>query len=249
MLQTDRAIIVFARTPGCEAKHKPLGDARRARHVHELLLGRLQRELAQVRTPADVLLVLDGSPAQRAVVAQRFSAALGRPVHSCVQSGGRFGDRIDAAVRAAAEQGARTVALIGADSPEMQASHIDAALARVEHGESVVGHSKDGGFWLAAAPVGALASLADLPWETRRIGRALAARLDAGMVLPVLADVDDLVDLGEVVRRLRAIDHHLARQLSALLSVPTRARALGESRAQGLLFVSSTGHRGPPARV
>ena len=248
MLRTDRAILVFARTPGCEARHKPLGDPRAARRVHQALLGRLLRALASVRIDSDVVLVLDGPSSERAAVTQRFEAGIGRSVHSVRQRAGGFGERMAAAVAAVRDLGARSLVIVGADSPELRGHHLDEALSRVDAGQSVLGPSTDGGVWLAGAPASRFADVAALPWETARLGSALSAVLGAVHALPMLADLDGLSDLAALVCRLfRAGDAALAQHLCTLVSATTTVADEGHVRVRSLLLALPTQHRGPPA--
>jgi glycosyltransferase A (GT-A) superfamily protein (DUF2064 family) len=247
MLRNDRAILVFARTPGCEAAHKPLGDVRGARRVHEMLLGRLRRALAKVGTRADVVLVLDGAASERRELAQRFRDEVSAPVHSLCQCGGSFGQRMQHAVAQAQELGARTLVIVGADSPELQADHIEEALRRADAGESVVGPSADGGFWLAAAPIERFDAIEGLPWETGRLVGSLGRRLGPYFALPVLADLDDVSDLANLADRLaRSGDVLLARYLTALLSSATKVASEGRVLLRSLLAALPAEHRGPP---
>ncbi len=248
MLQSDRAILVFARTPGCEAEHKPLGDVRRARRVHEMLLGRLRQALAQVHADADVVLVLDGAAAECEAVATRFRAEIEAPVHLARQSAGSFGQRMARAVAQVQAWGARTVVLVGADTPELTAHHVDDALRRAEAGESVIGPSADGGFWLAAAPVARFDGIEVLPWETDRLCAALGFRLGPCHTLPMLADLDDVSDIRGLADRLAcAGDILLARALVALVSSATQVASEGRVLTRSLLVALPAEHRGPPA--
>jgi rSAM/selenodomain-associated transferase 1 len=114
------------------------------------------------------------------------------------QSGGPLGERI---ANAFGDCGRQAV-LIGMDTPQITAAHLDAALrplAAPGGPDAVLGPAADGGWWaLGLRKPGPAAVLRDIPTSTPGTGAAtLAALRRCGLrvaVLPVLRDVDTAAD-------------------------------------------------------
>jgi uncharacterized protein len=109
------------------------------------------------------------------------------------QSGGPLGERL-----ADAFAGAPAV-LVGMDTPQLTAAHLDEALRSLTHADAVFGPAADGGWWLLGLRRPAYAEvLRDIPTSTAETGaRTLAALRGLGLTvgtLPVLRDVDTAAD-------------------------------------------------------
>ena len=71
------------------------------------------------------------------------------PLRQRLQGEGDLGQRLDRAFRRAAAEGARAAVAIGADSPTLPASIIEAAFERLDGGaDAVVAPARDGGYVL-----------------------------------------------------------------------------------------------------
>ncbi|MCG8456415.1 MAG: TIGR04282 family arsenosugar biosynthesis glycosyltransferase [Holophagales bacterium] len=130
------------------------------------------------------------------------------------QRGADLGERLYHALSAdsgAAEAGggARLVAAIGSDHPELEAGRAEQAFRVLEEGaDAVLGPSSDGGYYLIAlAPRAVDRRLFEgIPWSTDRVCRATRRRAaDLGLHMALLDpghDVDVPADLTALCRRL-----------------------------------------------
>jgi rSAM/selenodomain-associated transferase 1 len=133
------------------------------------------------------------------------------------QAPGTLGDRMAALMRALFDRGARAVALLGSDLPDLQPRLVGTAfdlLAR-EPDVLVLGPAADGGYYLIAAT--AVPPVFDgVEWGSDRVlaGTLAAARAQNIRVrlLDVLRDVDSPADLDAVTARRTLAWHqtHLA---------------------------------------
>ena len=118
---------------------------------------------------------------------------------------GTLGDRMRGAMAAAFGRGARAVALVGSDLPDLDGSRLIEAFDRLdrEPGGLVLGPAPDGGYYLIAATA-VPEVFGGIEWGT---GRVLAQTLEAAArrrltvhLLAPMADTDTIDDL----RRVRA---------------------------------------------
>ncbi|NPD68747.1 glycosyltransferase [Lichenicola cladoniae] len=123
----------------------------------------------------------------------RFSAWLGDGLAPTDQGEGDLGQRLD---RAAALP---PVILLGADVPDLQVRHLEAAASALETYPAVIGPAEDGGYYLLglARPMPFLFDA--MPWGTERVLAETMARLDrhgaSYATLETLADLDRPEDL------------------------------------------------------
>ena len=131
--------------------------------------------------------------------------ALLRGVEVIPQPPGTLGERMAGVMRVLFGRGARAVALVGSDLPDLDARAVAEAFAVLDRDPDavVLGPSADGGYYLLAAT--RLPPLFDgIEWGTDRVLAATLARASecglAVRLLHVAADVDTPADL----RRVRA---------------------------------------------
>lgn len=123
----------------------------------------------------------------------RFSTWLGDGLSPTDQGEGDLGERLH---RAAALP---PVILLGADVPDLQVWHLEAAALALETKPAVIGPAEDGGYYLLglARPMPFLFDA--MPWGTERVLAETMARLDRHGVpyvtLETLADLDRPEDL------------------------------------------------------
>ncbi len=104
---------------------------------------------------------------------------------------------------------------VGMDTPQLKASHLDDALARLDDHDAALGPAVDGGWWAIALRRADPACFLGVPMSTEATGRAQHQRLlDLGLrvaALPTLRDIDTTGDLLAV-----AADHpHLRTSAAA----------------------------------
>lgn len=147
------------------------------------------------RSGADAILVACAPPAARRGFGCLFPGAT-----LVAQPRGSFGTRLDRALRCGLVN-ARTVVLIGTDSPTLDPRIIRRAFAALSAGaDCVLGPSHDGGYYLigCAAPL-PQALFRHMPWSTAEVFALTCDRAaEAGLrvaTLPVWYDVDDAESL------------------------------------------------------
>jgi rSAM/selenodomain-associated transferase 1 len=169
--------------------------------------------------------------AQRSVVLDgRVGTWLPTGIRVIAQRSGPFADRLEAAMMDAWTEVPLPIVLVGMDTPQMNAGHIESAAQSLlgRDTDAVLGHAEDGGFWIIGVrrPVAGL--FAGVPMSTSEAGTAQLARLTVLQLrcarLPRLRDVDLFTDALAVARD--APDTRFAAALDACLVNPLTTRAL-----------------------
>ncbi len=232
-MPADRLLLLFARSPREERRHKPLGrrtDGRRVEALHQALLERTLEVLGKVEG-ADVRVATTGElDEMRALCGRRID-----PARLAVeaQTGGELGARLAHAVGRAFEDGYRQVVVVGGDAPELEPARIEEAFARLKAGQSrptaVLGPALDGGYYLLGLSAFAEVFTA-VALGTCRAAEETAAALEAiGFSLCRLAPLGDVDDLAAVIAlsaRLRGADPILRALLLSVLAPPARPFSL-----------------------
>ena len=181
-------VALFARypVPG-QAKTRliPALGAEGAARLHRLLV---ERTLATIRASGLSFAVhCTGAPLAD------FAQWLGADVQLVDQGEGDLGARL---ARVAAP-----AILLGADVPDLHASHLSAAAAAMAAGETVIGPAEDGGYYLLgfSQPVPFLFSA--MPWGTAGVLDETLARLRQRHIAPRLLDMLADCDLPEDLAR------------------------------------------------
>lgn len=258
-MTTSRLILLFARSPKDEQRHKPLGhgaDGRRTEALHRALLERTLDAVSRVRD-ADLRIVTTGDLDEvRALAAPRIFAARLRPARLQLeqQLEGTLGERLAHAVAGGFASGYRQVVLIGGDVPELNARKIDEAFTRLEEAgerpQAVLGPALDGGYYLLGLNQEAEV-FTTVALSTSRAGADTARALgDRGFAVATLAPLDDLDNLSSVIAlsaRLRSLpgESALRALLLAVLAPPAGAPTAAATRL-GLGPVRPHGPRAPP---
>jgi rSAM/selenodomain-associated transferase 1 len=144
------------------------------------------------------------------------------------QRGGPLGDRLADAF-ADTRAAATATVLIGMDTPQLAAAHLDEALRWLTDVDAVLGPADDGGWWaLGLHDPGHAEVLRDIPtstpttgWQTLTALRRLGLRVH---LLPHLRDVDTAADALAVAAMCPA-DSRFARTVAA--EVPSPAAVTG----------------------
>ncbi len=115
------------------------------------------------------------------------------------QSQGDLGARLTHAMMVAHAQGARKLAIIGTDCPDLNEEHLLAAFTMLDEHDVVLGPAHDGGYYLIGMREPQPCLFEAIPWSTADVfavtrQRASEAGLSLG-VLPALADVDEPADV------------------------------------------------------
>jgi uncharacterized protein len=200
-------LAIFVKTPG----HSPL-KTRLARGIGASAAERFHRLAAAAVAEAQARTALPASTVYWAVAeAEAMDAPLWRDLPRLAQGDGGLGARMHRVYdRLRARHGAAV--LIGADAPQLQAADLQTAWQALQTGDTVIGPSADGGFWLFGGHV----TLPDAAWTTTPWSQAdtRARFLDAigsdplfGTVatLRTLRDVDEREDLPALLDALTAL--------------------------------------------
>lgn len=115
------------------------------------------------------------------------------------QAAGDLGARMEAAFRAAFDEGAGRVVIIGSDLPGLTAALLRRAFEALEDHPAVLGPARDGGYYLLGMTAMVPGVFHDIPWSTGNVLALTLERLRAAGIEPamleVLADVDEVEDL------------------------------------------------------
>lgn len=199
-------LIVFTRLP-CEGRNKtrliPALGAAGAARFHDRLarhtIGRA-RDYCESSGARLVIRLDGGTPADG-------SDWLGSHAFE-EQGGGDLGARLDRAVRAAFDDGARRVVVIGTDCPELDRADLAEAFDTLLRCPVVLGPARDGGYYLIGLSKPCPAVFQNIDWGSSRVfAQSLAAAGDAGLnvaTLRLLADVDVPDDLPAAEAILKA---------------------------------------------
>ncbi len=197
------AILLFSRTAGEEALHKPFSD--RGKAVNRRISGQLISH------------------------AENTARRSGLPVvhvSSAQQRGDTFGERIVNAFRLVFAQGYARVIAIGNDCPYLTPKLLQAAAARLQTEPVVLGPARDGGAYLIGLSAEGLRDddFRRLAWQTPAFYESLLAYCRThGLPYAQLPPHRDLDNRRDVARFLRAQHRsapirNLARRLNNLLT-------------------------------
>ena len=115
-----------------------------------------------------------------------------------IQSGKNLGDRM---LNAFMEVGSahEKVIIIGSDCPDLSAAILSEAIHSLEHVDTVIGPSEDGGYYLLGTKYFDQTLISDIAWSTSSVyAQTLdrVIRLNQSLkILPLLNDIDTLDDL------------------------------------------------------
>ena len=113
--------------------------------------------------------------------------------HKSIQSNGDLGDRIKAAFEYAFES-CDSCIIVGSDCPRLSSAHIEQAFQALDHHDTVVGPSYDGGYYLIGMNQYHDRLFQDIPWSTEEVYDRTIARMNkkglSYQSLEILSDVD-----------------------------------------------------------
>ena len=129
-----------------------------------------------------------------------FEAAVRDGWKVSTQADGDLGARLDAASSAAFAAGARSVAFLGTDAPDLPDAFMEELQAALSEGAQVVlGPATDGGYYTLATAAHYPLLFRDMPWSRPELFEATAAAVEgAGLklhLLPPWSDIDEVNDL------------------------------------------------------
>ena len=186
-MSAPRAVL-FTRYPmpgAAKTRLIPAIGAARAAEVHQQLT---QRTVERLRA-AGVAIEIHFTGAPEA----DFVTWLGRDLSFVAQPEGDLTARLLAALDPA------PVIFFGADTPDLEVHHIEAAVTALQSNEVVIGPAEDGGYYLIGVAKPHAFLFTDMPWSSDAVFPETCARLAARNIAPViletLSDCDRPEDL------------------------------------------------------
>jgi rSAM/selenodomain-associated transferase 1 len=198
-------LIVFLKLPEpgrVKTRLFPAIGPEAAAKLHRALVERTLARVARPGAPWTTVLCFDppgGAAALRAWLGPGFEAR--------AQPAGDLGVRLETASREAFAGGARRIAFIGTDAPDLDASDVAAAFAALDRADVAIAPALDGGYALIAMKAHQPALFRDVAWSSADTARHTLERArEAGLAvttLRTLADVDRPEDLVVLPPELR----------------------------------------------
>ena len=146
----------------------------------------------------------------RATTVARQAGADFLCIEAAQQVGRTFGERLTAAMAHTFGLGYEQLIVIGNDCPQLSSGQLRHALQLLTSADAVLGPATDGGVYLLGIRRAFFdaQALRGLPWQTGKLGQALARRLEEASarlhILRPLADVDTAQDLAGILAQLPA---------------------------------------------
>jgi rSAM/selenodomain-associated transferase 2/rSAM/selenodomain-associated transferase 1 len=179
---------------------------------------------------------------------------LGTGIRFVAQGHGNLGFRMQRAVREAVYAGARSVVIIGADCPEVNATIVTNAFDLLQTQPLVFGPARDGGYYLIGLRQALPCLFENIEWGKRQVlADSLARARAAGFkpaLLQELSDVDEPSDL-HIWENIRPISRGISVIVPALNEAAHLPRALVDAAAgQPLeIIVADGGSRDDTPRI
>jgi rSAM/selenodomain-associated transferase 1 len=128
-----------------------------------------------------------------------------QPAWTSVSQGqGDLGQRLVRAFQEAFNSGIERVLIIGSDSPDITADHIQSAFSALKTHDLVLGPAEDGGYWLIGLRAEQPALFDNIPWSSGAVlEQTLARSKSAGLSTYLLCQLPD-IDTADDLRRFQA---------------------------------------------
>lgn len=174
---TDPRLVLFARFPSagaCKTRLIPTLGSHGAAALHKRLA---ERTVSVLRAGGRTVTVAFTGAGRR-----DFAEWLGPEVELVEQVPGDLTARLQACLDPA------PVIFFGADTPDLEPHHVDAAVSALTRHEVVIGPAEDGGYYLIGMRTALPELLTDMPWSTERVLPETLARLGHMGLTPALLD-------------------------------------------------------------
>ncbi len=131
------------------------------------------------------------------------------------QQGTTFGERFVNAIQAVYDQGYDHVITIGNDSPQLKTKHLLEAYQQLQLGNTVLGPTFDGGFYLMGLHRSKFNPhvFLRLPWQRFGLFHSISKLLEGSSSdiysLPTFTEVDSLQDLSTLGNFIQSVSEHL----------------------------------------
>ncbi|MFT5736416.1 MAG: glycosyltransferase A (GT-A) superfamily protein (DUF2064 family) [Maribacter sp.] len=141
------------------------------------------------------------------------------------QTGNSFGERFTNAIQTVFEEGFDNIITIGNDTPQLKTTHLLKTEAALEAGETVLGPSLDGGFYLMGIHKSNFdkESFKRLPWQRFSLFNKISSLVELTnsllYQLPVLSDIDTIKDVKRLAYFKNSISSTVLQLLMQLLQL------------------------------
>ncbi len=118
------------------------------------------------------------------------------------QKGSNLGERLENLFKELFAEGYKSVAVIGADSPDLPVDYIENAFLtlKLNPGKLVIGPSRDGGYYIIAMDKFEARAFQDIPWSTPRTLETTVANVGgSALLLSAWHDIDRASDIPTLV--------------------------------------------------
>jgi glycosyltransferase A (GT-A) superfamily protein (DUF2064 family) len=138
------------------------------------------------------------------------------------QVGNSFGARFSNAIETIFQKGFENVITIGNDTPHLKTRHLIDTLQQLEKNDSVLGPSKDGGFYLMGLKKSYFnkETFERLPWQTNRLHQKFSSLAHLKNLkiqyLEPLNDIDCKEDLKLIIHSFKAVSSSILKLLQKL---------------------------------
>lgn len=143
--ENDKALIIFSRLPiGKETKTRlaPIFNEKQRAELHLAMWHDIFAEVLKL-TDTDIYLYWTGSGDVK-----EYQQYIPYSFRLVKQEGDNLGERMRNAIRDIFVLGYKRAVIIGSDVPSMKVENLAAAFDALNDSETVIGPSKDGGYWL-----------------------------------------------------------------------------------------------------
>lgn len=214
----DNAVIVFLRVPEPGQVKTRLAKDLDQNLVLELYEALVRDTLESVSAAGS--LVICFTPERKAA---RLRDWLGIKAMYLAQTGNDLGQRMSNAFQAVFSKGFKKAVLIGTDIPQLDEGVLRQAFEKLDHNDTVIGPSADGGYYLIGSLKDGFCDsiFKDMDWSTPGVfEQTLTAIKEKGMsvgLLKVLNDIDTIDDF-RMLQRLPETGAHIGRYTRIILS-------------------------------
>lgn len=167
------------------------------------------------------------------------------------QKGHSFGERFTNAMQTVFSQGFEHIITIGNDTPRLQTRHLIETRSALEAGQTVLGPSLDGGFYLLGIHKNNFEpeTFKRLPWQRFSLFNRISEFLDQNdslvHKLPVLGDLDGVKDVKRLLSFRKSISSTVLNLLTLLIQLEKQI-TVGLFQAYLAIFLQKPYNKGSP---
>lgn len=140
------------------------------------------------------------------------------------QVGDSFGERFTNAIESIFKKGFQNIIAVGNDTPHLKTKHLLEANYQLEKKNTVLGPSKDGGFYLLGITKSLFnkQSFLSLPWQTSSLQKVFSKKISKNVntyCLHTFSDIDNLQDVKNIINSYFTINKDIKKLLMCLIYI------------------------------